>query len=102
MKREGKEKEEKGREQELTDKELAKRIYVENLCSICDLFIDSCSWQSFVLSYYVLTLFLHWFYKMKYSCYEDSFVILGWLVYWYVVEKYAEWQKEIENHRFQK
>ena len=26
---------------------------------------------------------------MKYSCYQQSFVILGWLVYWVVVEKCA-------------
>ena len=101
MKSEGKDKEEKGREQELTGEELAKRIYVENLWSIRDLFADSCSWQGFVSSYCVLTLFLHWFYKMKYSCYQDSFVILGWLVYWFVVEKCAEQQKETGNHRFE-
>ena len=35
----GEEKEEKGREQELTGEELAKRIHVENLCSIQDLLI---------------------------------------------------------------
>ena len=102
MKSEGKDKEEKGREQELTGEGLAKRIYVENLWSIRDLFADSCSWQGFVSSYCVLTLFLHWFYKMKYSCYQHSFVILGWLVYWFVVEKCAEQQKEIGNHRFLK
>ena len=38
-----------------------------------DLFIDSCSWQSFVSSYYVLTLFLHWFYKMK--CKLEHFLL---------------------------
>ena len=30
----------------------------------------------------VLTFFLHWIYKRKYSGYQDCFVILGWLVYW--------------------
>jgi len=29
-----------------------------------------------------LPVFLHWIYKMKYSSYQHSFVILGWLVYW--------------------
>ena len=39
---------------------------------------------------------------MKYSSHKDSFVILGWLVYWVLVEKYAARQNEIGNHRFQK
>ena len=83
MKSEGKDKEENGREQELTGEKLAKRIQVENLCSLWDLLTDSWSRQSFVSSYYVLTVSLHWIYKMKYSCYQDSFVILGWVVYWF-------------------
>ena len=29
-----------------------------------------------------LTVFFHWMYKMKYSCYQESFVIHGWFVYW--------------------
>ena len=29
-----------------------------------------------------LTVFLHWMQKMKYSCYQQSSVIHGWLVYW--------------------
>ena len=36
-----------------------------------------------------LPVFLHWIYKMKYSCYQQSFVILGRLVYCVVVEKCA-------------
>ena len=36
-----------------------------------------------------LPVFLHWIYKMKYSCYQQSFVILGRLVYWVVVAKCA-------------
>ena len=48
-----------------------------------------------------LPVFLHWIYKMKYSSYQHSFVILGWLVYGVVVEKCAARQKEIGNHRFQ-
>ena len=39
MNSKGEEKEEKGREQQLTGEELAKRIHVENLCSIQDLLI---------------------------------------------------------------
>ena len=49
-----------------------------------------------------LPVFLHWIYKMKYSSYQHYIVILGWLVYWVVVEKCAARQKEIGNHRFQK
>ena len=44
-----------------------------------DLFIDSCSWQSFVSSYYVLTLFLHWFYKMKYPAIKILLLFLAGL-----------------------
>ena len=54
MKSNGKEKEEKGREWELTG-DLAKRIQVGNLCSIRDLFTDSWSWQSFVSCFDVFT-----------------------------------------------
>ena len=39
---------------------------------------------------------------MKYSFYQHSFVILGWLIYVGRVEKCAARQKEIGNHRFQK
>ena len=40
-------------------------------------------WQSFVLTCDVfLTVFFHWMYKMKYSCYQESSVIHGWFVYW--------------------
>ena len=56
-------------------------------------------WQSFVSSYHVLTFFLHWIYKMKYSCYQDSFVINDWLVYWVLVEKCTAQEKEIGNHK---
>ena len=50
-----------------------------------------------------LPVFMHWIYlKMKYSCYQNSFFILGWLVYWAADEKCTAQQKEIGNHRFQK
>ena len=29
-----------------------------------------------------LTIFFHWMYKMKYSCYQESSVMQGWFVYW--------------------
>ena len=32
-----------------------------------------------VMFFYVI---LHWMYKMKYSCYQESTVIHGWFVYW--------------------
>ena len=67
----GKEKEEKGREQELTGDELA-----QILCSIW--------WQIFVSSYYVLTVFLHWNYKMKYSCYQLRFFCYPWLAFYLI------------------
>ena len=38
-----------------------------------------------VLSQLVMFFFyviLHWMYKMKYSCYQESSVIHGWFVYW--------------------
>ena len=31
-----------------------------------------------------LTVFFHWMYKTKYSCYQESSVIHGWFVYWSV------------------
>jgi len=86
MKSEGKEKKENGREKELRGEELTKRIHAENLCSIWDLFNDNWRWQSFVSSYYVLTVFLHWIHKMKYSSYKE----------------YAARQNEIGNHSLQK
>ena len=43
-----------------------------------------------------LPLFLHWIYKMKYGSYQRSFVILGWLDYWVVVEKCAPVKRKSE------
>ena len=50
------------------------------------------SWKLFTLTAEVdrvlcqlvmfLTVFFHWMYKMKYSCYQESYVIHGWFVYW--------------------
>ena len=56
----------------------------------------------FLSSFDLLPVILHWIFKMKFSCNQHSFVILGWLVYWVVVKKCAARQKEIGNHRFQK
>ena len=53
---------------------------MQHICETCLLIAEA---DSFLSSYYVLTFFLHWMYKMKYSRYQDSFVILGWLVYWF-------------------
>ena len=55
---------------------------MQHICETCLLIAEA---DSFLSSYYLLTFFLHWMYKMKYSRYQDSFVILGWLVYWFEV-----------------
>ena len=54
--------------------------------------IYAASWKLFtltaeadrVLSQLVmfLTVFFHWMYKMKYSCYQECSLIHGWFVYW--------------------
>ena len=54
--------------------------------------IYAASWKSFSLTakadrvlcqlVMFLTVFFHWMYKMKYSCYQESSVIHGWFVYW--------------------
>ena len=49
-----------------------------------------------------LTAFFHWTYKMKYSSYQDSSVILGCFFFAFLVEKCATCQKVIGNHPFQK
>ena len=54
-------------------------VHAENLYSILKLvYFDSWSWQSFVSTCDVLTVFFHWMYKIKYSCYQESSVIHGW------------------------
>ena len=53
-------------------------VHAENLCSILNLvYFDSWSWQSFVSTCDVLTIFFHWMFKMKFSCYQESSVIHG-------------------------
>ena len=54
-------------------------VHAENLCSILKLVhFDSWSWQSFVSTCdFSNSLFFHWMYKMKYSCYQESSVFHG-------------------------
>ena len=63
-----------------------------------NLFTDSWNWQSFVSSCDVLTVFFHWLYKMKYSCFQDSSVIRGWFVYWFLVGKCAVCQSHRKSN----
>ena len=46
-----------------------------------------------------LTVFFHWMYKMKYSCYQESSVIHGWFVYWVLVEKCVACQNSVIRFR---
>ena len=39
-----------------------------------------------------LTVFFHWMYKMKYSCYQESSVIHGCLFIGFLIEKYVACQ----------
>ena len=54
----------------------------------------------------VLTVFFHWMYKMKDSCYQDSSIIHGWFVYWVFGCEMRRLSKSLEirfrMHRFQK
>ena len=54
---------------------------------------------------FLITVFFHWMYKMKYSCYQESSVnvIHGWFLYWIFVEKCAACQSRKSDfgwHRF--
>ena len=54
-------------------------VHTENLCSILKVvYLDRVLCQHVMF----LTVFFHWMYKMKYSCYQESSVIHGWFVYW--------------------
>ena len=78
------------------------RLHVQCLCSDCsdceNLTVEF-MWKIYAASWNLLTLtaeadrvlcqlvmfltvFFHWMYKMKYSCYQESSVIHGWFVYW--------------------
>ena len=93
MKSDGKEEKEKGVKQELTG-ELAKRIQVENSCSIWDLFTDSWSWQSFVSSCDVFTCLFALDPQNEISTFFSYSAWLACLLAWVVVEKCAARQKE--------
>ena len=56
-------------------------VHAENLCSILKLvyFVeDRVLYQLVMFS----TVFFHWMYKIKFSCYQESSVIHGLFVYW--------------------
>ena len=42
------------------------------------------------------TVFSHWMYKMKYSCYQDSSVIDDWFVYWVFGSEFRRLSKLLE------
>ena len=59
--------------------EFMRKIYATS----CNLFTltaeaDRVLWQLVMFR----TVFFHWMYKMKCSCYQESSVIHGWFVYW--------------------
>ena len=72
---------------------------VKILCSFFKVvYFDSWSWQSFVS-----TVFFHWMYKMKYSYYQESSAILGWLVYWvfgWEMRRLSNRKSDFGWHRF--
>ena len=54
-------------------------VHGENLCSILRLvYFDRVLCQLVMF----LTVFFHWMYKMKFSCYQEFSVIHGWFIYW--------------------
>ena len=58
-------------------------VHAKKLCSILKIvYFDSWSWRVLCQLVMFLTVFFHWMYKMKYSCYQESSVIHGWFVYW--------------------
>ena len=73
--------------------------HAENLCSILNLvYFDSWSCQLVMF----LTVFFHWMYKMKFSCYQESSVIHGLFIE-FLVEKYVAYQSrkfDLWWHRF--
>ena len=72
-------------------------------CSILNLvYFDIWSWQSFVSTFDVLTVFFHWMYKMKFSCYQESSVIHGSLFIGFLVEKYVACQSRKSNFRWRR
>ena len=52
-------------------------VHAENLCSILKpVYFDRWSWQCFVSTCNV-SVFVHWMYKMEFSCFQESSVIHG-------------------------
>ena len=50
-----------------------------------------------------LSVFFHWMYKMKYSCYQESYVIHGWFVYWvfgWEMRRLSKFGKPISRAQF--
>ena len=45
-----------------------------------------------------LTVFFHWMYKMKYSCFQDFSVIHVWLFIGFLVENCAVCQNHWKSH----
>ena len=58
--------------------------HAKNLCSILNLKFTLTAEADKVLCQILmfLTVFFHWMYKMKFSCYQESSVIHGKFVYW--------------------
>ena len=57
-----------------------------------------------ILCYLVMFLivFLHWMFKMNYSCYQDSSVIHGWFVFWvFGWESQSHRKSDFAWYRFQ-
>ena len=55
--------------------EFMRKIYAASLTACAEAYRVFCQLVMF------LTVFFHWMYKMKYSCYQESSVIHGWFVY---------------------
>ena len=57
-------------------------VHAENLCSILKLVYFAEADRVLCQLVMFLTVFFHWMYKMKYSCYQECSLIHGWFVYW--------------------
>ena len=59
--------------------EFIRKIYAAS----CDLFTLTAVADRVLCQLVIfLTVFFHWMYKMKFSCYQESSVIHGWFIYW--------------------
>ena len=81
------------------------KIWQVSLCGKCMHHLESCLLRQLKLPEFLcqlvtfLTIFFHWMYKMKYSCYQESSVIHGWFVYWVLVEKCVACQNSVIRFR---